>query len=73
MPSCPTTRDLGPGAGIVCRLSLQRQMSLWAEVRESQERTLKDEWNWERIRMAGGVVLRGVHVLISVTYKYVNW
>lgn len=57
MPSCPTTRDLGPGAGIGCRLSLQRQMSLWAEVKEFQERTLKDEWNLERIRMAGDMVL----------------
>lgn len=58
---------------IVCRLSLQRQMSLWAEAKESQERTWKDEWNWGRIRMAGDVVLRDAHVLISVAYEYVKW
>lgn len=45
---------------------------MWAEVKESQERTLKDEWNLERIKMAGDV-LRDVHVLICIAYEYVKW
>lgn len=33
-------------------------MSLWTELKESQERTLQDKWNFERMRMERGMVIR---------------
>lgn len=58
MTSSPTIRDLGPGPVVVYKLSLQRPMSLWTEEVKSQERTLKDEWNSERMRMERGMVIK---------------
>lgn len=55
MTSCPTIRDLEPGAVVLDR---QKQISLQAEEEESQKRTLKDEWNLERMRVERGMVVR---------------
>ena len=58
MTSSPTIRDLGPGPVVVYKLSLQRPMSLWTEEVKSQERTLKEEWNSDRMRMERGMVIK---------------
>ena len=58
MTSCPTVRGLGPGPVVVYELSLQRPMSLWTEEEKSQERTLEDEWNLEKMRMDRGMVIK---------------
>lgn len=78
MTSYPAIVDLRPGAVEVCRLYSQRQMPLRAEVEESQERTLKEEWNLERMRMKRGVVVRimapkDAHILMLIlgTCEYV--
>lgn len=57
MISCPTIRDLEPGAVVLDR-QRQKQISLQAEEEESQKRTLKDEWNLERMRVERGMVVR---------------
>lgn len=43
---------------VVYELSLQRPMSLWTEEEKSQERTLEDEWNLEKMRMDRGMVIK---------------
>lgn len=58
MISCPTIRDLGPGPMVVYKLSSLRPMSLWTEEEKSRERTLKDEWNLERMRLEKGMVVK---------------
>lgn len=45
--------------------------------KKSQERTLEDEWNLERMRMDRGMVIKimapeEIHVLISETGEYIT-